>query len=488
MKRDLHLLVHHLGNWTSRKGPLHRRLAAALQQAVVEGTLVAGTRLPAERQLADALAVSRTTVVTAYNALRADGWLESRTGSGTWVSREPARRARHQAQAAAIDGSPIMDLLLVDEHQTVDFATGTPKPLAELPRDLFEVPPELLGSFLHDRSYVPFGYPPLREALARLYARRGMPTSADQILVTSGAQQAISLVSSLFVQRGDTVLIETPAFFGALEVFRLAGAHLVGVPVGPHHVRAVDLRERVLAHQPRLVHLTPTCHNPTGAVMPDSTRREIARLVAETGVTLVEDGTLAELSGDDEAPAPIATFSKDAPVVSIGSLSKLYWAGLRIGWVRGPSALVRRMARVKSAADLGSPVLTQAIAARLLSAHAEARALRRRQLRKRRDVLVALVREHLPEWTFEVPAGGLFLWAHLPGVDARFFAQCAARHRVALTPGSLFSVDESHTEYLRLPFLLDEPELRLGVERLAAAWHEYRGLRAPRPVDTLAIV
>jgi DNA-binding transcriptional MocR family regulator len=487
MKSDIHRLVQRLGNWTTRRGPLHRRLAAAIQQAVHEGVLPPGARLPAERALAGALAVSRTTVVTAYNTLRADGWLESRTGSGTWVSREPARRARHVAHAAVIDGSPLMDLLLVDERETIDFATGTPKPLADLPPEAYFVPIDLLQSFLHDRSYHPFGYPPLREAVARFYTRRGLPTSAGQVLVTSGAQQAISLVTSLFVQRSDTVLIETPAFFGALDVLRLAGARLVGVPVGPHHVQAAHLRDRIAAHQPRLIHLTPTCHNPTGAVMPDSTRREIAKIAGESGITVVEDGTLGELTGDDRTPAPIAACAGDAPVLTIGSMSKVYWAALRIGWVRGPSAMIRRLARVKSAADLGSPAVTQAIAVQLLALHDQAREMRRRQLSARRDVLAALVREHLPEWHFDLPDGGLFLWVRLPGVDARSFAQCAARHRVALTPGSLFSVDEAHTEYLRLPFLLDEPDLRLGVERLAAAWHEYRS-HTHRAIDALAIV
>jgi DNA-binding transcriptional MocR family regulator len=210
--------------------------------------------------------------------------------------------------------------------------------------------------------------------------------------------------------------------------------------------------------------------------------------VAESGITLVEDGTLADLTDDVQAPPPIATYAREAPVLTVGSLSKLFWAGLRVGWVRGPAAMVRRLARVKSASDLGSPVLTQAIAVQLMALADKARAIRRRQLQARRALLATLLREQLPEWGFEMPDGGLFLWVRLPGVDARHFAQAAARHRVAVTPGSLFSVDESHPEFLRLPFLLDEPELRMGIDRLATAWEEYRAGRTAHRVEALTVV
>jgi DNA-binding transcriptional MocR family regulator len=244
-----------------------------------------------------------------------------------------------------------------------------------------------------------------------------------------------------------------------------------------------------MAHGPRLIHLTPTHHNPTGSVMPASSRRAIAHLAREFGIVVVEDGTLADTAIDGEPPPPpLAVHAPEDAVLTIGSLSKLYWAGLRVGWVRGPVSLIRQLARIKSAWDLGSAVTPQAVAAQLLSAIDRARMLRAQQFKERRDLLSSLVAEQLPEWQFEKPSGGLFLWVRLPGVDARYFAQCAARRHVALTPGSLFSVDESHVEYLRIPFLLDPPSLRLGVERLAAAWRECQGLAAARPFHAQPIV
>jgi DNA-binding transcriptional MocR family regulator len=471
------MLAQQIGNWTERRGPLHERLATALEDAIRVGVLPPQMRLPAERVLADALALSRTTVVTAYNRLRADGWLESRSGSGTWVCAGRATAAHRKAQAAALDRSGLINLLSIDDKETVDLAVGTPMPLSSLPSELYTVSPELQQAFLVERNYMPHGYPPLREAVARLYRRQGIATEANQILVTSGAQQAIALVTALLVQRGDTVIVETPTYFGALDAFRLAGARTVGVPLKDLHVDPAVLRDRVIAHGPRLVYVTPTHHNPTSAVMPAASRRAIAQLARELGIVVVEDGTLADTTIDGPSPPPpLAVHAPEEAVLTIGSMSKLYWAGLRVGWLRGPVAIIRQLARIKSAWDLGSALAPQAVSAQLLAAIDEARRLRARQLEARRNLLVSLLADRIPEWRFDTPSGGLFLWVRLPGVDARVFAQCAARLHVAVSPGPLFSVEDGHVEFLRVPFLLDEPQLRLGTERLASAWRECRKL------------
>jgi DNA-binding transcriptional MocR family regulator len=446
-------------------------------------------KLPAERGLAEALVLSRTTVVAAYNTLRADGWLESRPGSGTWVAAGPAQSARHQTHSAAVDQSPLMNLLLIDDSANIDFAMGTPNPLRELPSDLFAVSPELQRTFLAERNYMPQGYEPLRESVARQYTRSGVPTNANQILVTSGAQQAIHLVVSLFVQRGDPVVIENPTFFGALDALRLSGAQLIPVDVGERHIDVGVLRDRVLSARPRLIHLTPSFHNPTGAVMPTQSRIDVTRLAREAGVVVVEDGTLSEMSIDGpNLPAPMAAHAPEDTVLSIGSLSKLYWGGLRIGWLRGPVPLIRQLTRLKSAMDLGCPVMTQAIATQLLSVIDRAKAIRREQFGERRNVLASLLTEFLPEWSFAKPAGGLFVWASVPDVDTRYLAQSAIRHGVAITPGALFSINESHDHALRVPFLLEEPLLRRGVERLSKAWSECRGTSAGRTFHDRTIV
>lgn len=479
---DVHAVIQQLGNWTLAKGPLHGRLSAAFEQAIGQGLIVPGTRLPSERALAEALALSRTTVLTAYNNLKAEGWLESRTGSGTWVSKRRASAAVHETHAGIVSGTSTVNLLEIDGAEILDFAMGSTLPLAALRKEMYLVDNETQEALLAGRGYMPLGLPRLRTAVARMYTSQGLPTASDQILVTSGAQQALSLIAALYVQRGDTVLVENPTYFGALDVFRLAGARLSPVPVGPDHVLEPMLRDRITSNGPRLMYLTPTYQNPTGATMPESTRQRVAAMADEFGIPAIEDHTLSELTVEGSPPGLIARHSKAGMVLSVGSVSKLFWPALRVGWVRAPVPVIAQLARVKTGADLGSALMTQAIAAQLLTAFDRAKEMRREELSGRRDLLVSLLRERLPEWEFTVPDGGLFLWVRLPGGDARYFAQCAARHGVALTPGSMFAADESFADYLRLPFVLDEQSLSRGVERLAVAWNEYRELVKAAPL------
>jgi DNA-binding transcriptional MocR family regulator len=175
-------------------------------------------------------------------------------------------------------------------------------------------------------------------------------------------------------------------------------------------------------------------------------------------------------------------------ILSIGSLSKLIWAGLRIGWVRAPGPTIQRLARLKTANDLGSPLLTQRIAVRLLGAIDEFRKMRRLQLKPRRDLLAALLKQHLPEWKFRVPAGGLFLWVKLPHGDSREFAQVAARHGVVLLPGPVMSDAEGHVRFIRLPFLAEFDTLTNGVNRLTSAWRDYQSGDRSQSASTVTLV
>ncbi len=471
-----HDLVSHLGAWSAGRGSLQRKLAHALMQAIRYGALNPGIRLPSERDLASALTISRTTVVAAYDALREGGWVESRTGSGTFVSRSGAAAvARGAAQARALAASPLLGLLAAHEAQDmVDLVLGAPLPLTGLPLDFFTLPPEEYGVLVNDRRYYALGLPALRQAIASYYVQSGLATRAEQILVTTGAQQGISLCAGLYLQRGDSALVEDPAYFGVLDAFRAAGARIGGVALDAHGVSPATLRQRIIAASSRLVYLTPTFQNPTGVLMPSAARKEVAQMAAGLGVPIIDDCTLFDLALEGSPPPPIAVFAPDAPVITLGSLSKLIWPGLRIGWVRAPATIVESLARVKSATDLGSPLLTQAIAVRLLGHIEIIRKLRRQQLKPRRDLLAALLRERLSDWKFTLSLGGLFLWVKLPGGDAREFAQTALRHGVVILPGPLMSATGQHAGFVRIPFIAEPAVLRTGIHRLAAAWRDYR--------------
>ena len=487
---DTNAVVSILGVWAGGKGSLHRQLTGALMDAVRQGGLAPGVRLPSERALAKALSISRTTVVAAYDDLREAGWLESRHGSGTWIrSGSPAvAMARSAAHASTLNANPMLSLL-VDRgaDDVIDFGLGSPLALAELDADRFVLPKDEYDALMRERFHYPLGAPGLRQTIADRYSDEGLPTTVDQVLVTNGAQHAIALSAAVWLQRGDTALVEDPTYFGAIAAFRTAGARLASLPVRAGGVDPAMLRDRLPSTAARLVYLASGCHNPTGAVMPVTSRKQIARIAADSGVPIIDDRTLADLVLDGSPLPPLAVHAPNAPILTVGSLAKLIGPSLRIGWIRAPEPLIQRLARFKAAIDLGSPLIAQAIAARLIRMTDDVRRFRQRELRPRRDLLASLLRAHLPEWTFSTPAAGLFLWVTLPGGDAREFAQVALRHGVVIVPGPHMSADEHHARCIRITFLWDAETLTAGVARLCAAWQHYQSIK-PRSREHAVMV
>jgi DNA-binding transcriptional MocR family regulator len=467
-----------LGNWSLGRGTLHHRLAVAIVDAIHQGNFLPGTKLPAERSMATALAVSRTTVLNAYNTLRAAGWLESRPGSGTWVNRAGAIAARASTQSGVIARSPLLHLLSVRDSGAIDFAVTSTGPIPGFPPDAFDLPAELRQSLLAERSYLPFGLPMLRDAIALHYSKLGLPTIPDEILVTTGGQQAISLAIALYVQRGDPVLVENPTYFGALEAFRFAGARMAPINIpGSRHIVPDVLKKRILTTHPRLIYLTPSYQNPTGACMPQASRRDVARICSDYGVPLIEDDCLAEITFERKRIPPIAAEGDGENILTVGCLSKLFCPGIRVGWIRAAVPVIARLVRVKTAMDLGSPLLTQAIGAQFLSEMDKAVELRRKELTKKLRLAAEILRREVPDWEFEEPSGGLCLWIRIPNGDARTLAQVALRHRVGVASGNLFSIDDGFADFLRIPFVLGEDEIALGIERLAESWREVNGVK-----------
>jgi DNA-binding transcriptional MocR family regulator len=465
-------LVAEVGDWAIGPAPLFRQLARAIASGVERGVLHRGTRLPAERALAAALAVSRGTAVAAYDVLVADGLIERRRGSGTYVlgagalGLPPGREGSalvHRLVELSASPSRIIDLSISVLHD----ASGLP-PVSLSSRDLEAVEPVT--------GYSPWGLTGLRRAVAEHVTRWGLPSVADEIVITTGAQQAISAAAACWLRPGDTVVVEDPTYPGAVAAFGQAGARLRGVTVDRSGVR-VDELAAALADRPALVYLQSTVHSPTGVVLSDSRRRTIAALITAARVPLVEDLALADLAWQP-APPPIASYCTDASVAVVGSLSKLFWGGLRIGWVRAPAPLAIRFANVKATQDLGSSAVSQVLAERLLHAldapgsgyvdHLHA------QLRSQCDTLMLALTNGLPSWRWDRPAGGLSLWVQLPTPTAETFAQAALRHGVAVATAPALSPSTRHTDRLRLSFSGPPELLEEGVRRLAETWQQSR--------------
>ncbi len=471
----MHKIIPVLGLWTQEKGPLYHRLAQALRQAIHTTTIPANTRLPAERVLAQELGISRNTVVAAYHELEEAGLIERRAGSGTWVSSLTQKQAAQlrAAQTSALGRGPVFDAFLAEHVDPIDLATG-----AVAWPSAFAIQPYLpiaedLSSVTDTYGYVPQGYQPLRQAIAHAFTQQGTPTSADQVLVTTGAQQAILLVASCFLQRGDSIMIESPTFFGALDAFRSLGLRCRSVPVEVDGLQMERLEQQMASGLAQWLYLAPTIHNPTGTSLSMTQRRTLVRLAREHGVTIIEDLTMADLLWTAPRLPPLATYAPKTGVISIGSLSKIVWGGMRIGWIRASTELIARLARFKAIQDLGSPLLSQVMAVRLLN-DLEAFSMQRQQELQRH---LAIMEEHvtrwLDTWTWNQPMGGLFLWLQIPRGDARELAQEALHHGVLVTPGPTLSVDEEHIRYVRLSYIRSPEEIIAGLERLHEAWRCY---------------
>lgn len=475
-----------LADWTSQPGPLHQKLTSALRQAVLDGDVPIGTRLPAERTLASTLAVSRSTVVAAYDRLRSEGLLASRQGSGTFVA-AGLRRPPPDGGVRAGQGQTIFARLVHGPTDVLSLACAiVPSCHPAVTQAIVSLAHDDLAPVLGQAGYLPLGLPVLRQALAALHTREDLPTSADQILVTTGAQQALNLTAALLVKPGDAVVVESPGFPSVLDAFRARGARLVTVGVDDEGAD-VDHLEQVARRGPvAAVFVMPSFHNPTGVAMSEGRRRRLAALADDLDLPVVEDNALEHARLGLVPPPPIARFGRD--VLTIGSLSKVLWGGLRVGWLRGPTQVVTRLGKLKAMHDLGTGLLDQLVAARLVPDFARFRAERETELVARLEHMELLLRRHLPDWSWRRPAGGGSLWVHVPGADTAVLAQVGLRHGVEIVPGTTMSPDGSHRDHLRVPFTYEPDEAATLVGRLADAWEAYRGMGQLRSAPATLVV
>jgi len=477
-----------LGDLRGERPPLYAGLAARLRLLVGDGRLPVGARLPAERDLAAALHLSRATVAAAYGRLREQGWADARQGSGTWT-RLPASHRE----------SPVAWLPAPVAPGVVDLAHAAPSAPPQVPA-AFAAALDHLPRLLPGHGYHPRGLPELRALVAERYTRRGLPTTAEQVLVTSGALHAVGVALETLTRRGDRVLVEHPTYPNALDAVRAGGRRPVPVAVDPDHPGATvqALTRAATATRPAMAYVMPDFQNPTGMLLDDPHRRRLAVGLRQAGTVALVDETMADLALDaaegDAAPAPFAAVAADlapgsdaAQVVTAGSLSKSVWGGLRIGWLRADAALVPRLARVLGQGQLAGPVLEQLAACHLLEREQEIVAARRAELRNRRDVLAAALAEHLADWEVPRPAGGLVLWCRLPGRSSTALVGAAAERGVLLAPGPRFGTGAAFDDRLRLPFTQPEDVLTPAVAVLAQAAADVPHRPATDPGQALVV-
>lgn len=464
--------------WTDADGPLHRRLSLALRKLIDLGELPGGATLPPERALSDVLAVSRTTVVSAYRTLVEGGRLERQQGSGTRVVLSPdGRRTREVVSARNLIGDHTADVFLTESASTIDFVSAVLPQLplvAEVASAVTLDEYRALTSLRH--GYHPGGLPELRKRIAELYSAAGAPTEPDQILITSGAQQALELIVRGCLRPQDHVVVEDPTYRGALEAFALADCHITPVSSDERGADPTGFSRIAQSSDVRLVYVQSCVQNPTGATPSIERGRQILRIAERYGTIVVEDTALSGTEFDGLEHPPLAAIDTSAEVITIGSMSKLFWAGLRIGWIRASRRTIARFGQIKGLTDLGTSLISQQISIRLLEHRDEVCSQRRTQLLSGLDELTTLLSENLGQWSWTAPRGGASLWVTLPTVDATYFSQVALRYGVAILPGSVFS-PSSGRDCTRLPYGVDVATMRAGVRRLARAWEAYSSLQ-----------
>lgn len=473
--------------------PLYRQIESYLRQGILSGSLAPGTRLPASRQLAKTLGINRITVETAYAELESDGLVYSQVGSGTYVLPPPVLPPLPKSDPASPwplwqkelserrngwkSDTPEEHLRASGHKDPINFALGIGDYHA-FPAEDFR---KIFQSILRQDGASALGYgdhrgfPPLRSTITHVLASQGVQTTPEQILITSGSQQGLSLVSQLLLKPGDAVLVEDPTYSGALNIFRAFGAWIVGLPLDHGEVSIKELEKLLQQYHPKLLYTIPNFHNPTGACMDLYTRRKLIALADLYNVPILEDDFVGDLRYDGRAQPALKALDPGGRVIYTSTFSKMVMPGLRVGFLVADGPVNEALVMLKRTIDLSTSSLIQrALEAYVTVGRYQAHLQRScRTYRKRRDAMLLAIERYLPDdIRTDPPQGGLFIWLQLPeGISSERLLPTACQNGVAFSPGTHFFINgRDGDRYMRLNFAAyPVEEIEVGIKRLARA-------------------
>lgn len=456
----------------SSAAPAYRQIADRLRFAILDGRIGLGVRLPGERRLADELGVARITVSQAYDLLRSEGFLESGQGRGS-VTVLPDGAEALQEGASSEPG--LMDLAAATTRAHPDLAPAYRKAMEHLP------------ALLPHSGYDMRGEIGLRRVLAERYAEIGVVSSPDQLLISQGAQHGLVLLIRAFLKPGDQVAVDLPSYPNALEAFHQAGVRMRGYPVTQDGWSVAELERDLAQGRYKMAYLIADHHNPTGQVMGAVARFRLARAAKRGGALLVFDECVRELWRDAPPPAFDPPAHYRAPVVRLGSASKVFWGGLRTGWIAADRRIIDKVQAARSSIDLGGPPLEQITTRILFEDFPDAVSVQRSQLRDEHAFLSTEIARRFPDWTSLKVEGGLALWLRLSQPVSTELSAAARGLGLKLEPGPRFFLQQGGAHNLRLPFSRDQHFMCEALERLERAWAQVSSGQRPA-ADTHAVV
>jgi 2-aminoadipate transaminase len=483
--------------------PLYRQLADSIRALFDRGLLQGGERLPATRELATTLRLNRATVSAAYNMLEQSGVLEGHVGRGSFIAKATATQP--EVQARAIDWDSVLPPLEFEAGPAaeieINLATSRPAaddfPLAVFRRITKEVVDSAQAAQILQLGS-PHGYAPLRRYLMDEAISEAVAHPADSLLMTSGCQQALDLIARLFLgdraESDRTVALESPVYHGLLRVFARAGANVIPLPVDQAGVDPEALEAVIARNRPKLVVVTPSFQNPTGATMSLARRKRLLEITQRAGIVLVENDIYSELRYLGKPLPTLKELDTAGNVILLRSYSKVSFPGLRVGWVIGPRPFIARLAESKQISDLHSDQLAQAVLLRFAQSGELAKHLAQTRAtgRKRLEAALAACEKYLPKGSnFTRPEGGMSFWIELPApLNAENVLPRAEKRGVSYLPGTLFSNRPAHRRGLRVSFGALTPEhITCGIRVIAeAASEELALLAASARMEPLAAV
>lgn len=478
--------------------PIYMQITQQIREAIFNGELPAGYRLPPERKLAEQLGVNRSTVLNAYVELKSEGLIESFVGKGTVVlplnsanapaastqlpgySTPPWRQLFSERSFSA--GDPLIrDLLsLSKRNDSISFSVALPDPGPILTVKLREQL-QLLMQEKSDSLWkhtATEGIHSLREAICMWMEKRGIHAAAEEVIILSGSQQGIDLLTRVFIDSGDTIFVEEPSYFSAMQSFRSAGARLMGIPADTEGQMRLDILESMLAkYHPKLIYVLPTFQNPSGLVMNQEVRERLLELAYRYKTIIVEDDPYCDLRYSGRHVPPIHAMDRHDHVIYLSTFSKLIGSGLRMGWLSAPKSVIRQLAIAKQMADLHTSTLSQFLMERMIRSgllEEHLNDMRNRYNRRKQLMVAALHKYEVPGMTWQEPEGGVFIWCRMPaGLNANELMLRAADRGVDYLPGNPFFAQVPQTTYVRLNFSCAEDDsIDEGIRRFVSAVHD----------------